>query len=180
VAKRGRPTQEATPGTKVSLGLTVTADLKARLDEEAQRTGRTQSQEAQWRLELSFDRQDLLNEVLTLAYGPQTAALLSVLGHAVSMIERRNDKQDGLATPKGYTDAATAIDTIVKALNPGGRGFPPKIEPLAKLDASNWGQICASGAIQAIRSATGSHWDTVRQNLGEMAERWGGLARKKN
>jgi hypothetical protein len=180
VAKRGRPTQEATPGTKVSLGLTVTADLKARLDQEAQRTGRTQSQEAQWRLELSFDRQDLLDEVLTLAYGPQTAALLSVLGHAVSMIERRNDKEDCLTTPKGYTDVATAIDTIVKALNPGGRGFPPKIEPLAKLDLSNWGQMCASGAIQAIRSATGSHWDTVRRNLGEMAERWGGLARRKN
>ena len=180
MAKRGRPTQEATPGTKVSLGLTVTADLKARLDQEARRTGRTQSQEAQWRLERSFDRQDLLDEVLALAYGPQTAALLSVLGHAVSMIERRNDKEDCLTTPDGYTDAATAIDTIVKALNPGGRGFPPKIEPLAKLDLSNRGQMCASGAIQAIRSATGSHWDTVRQNLGEMAERWGGLARKKN
>jgi hypothetical protein len=179
VAKRGRPTQEATPGTKVSLGLTVTAGLKARLDQEAQRTGRTQSQEAQWRLELSFDRQDLLDDVLTLAYGPQTAALLSVMGHAVSMIERRNNKEDLLTTPEGYANLSTAITTITQALNPGGRGFPPRIEPLANLDVSNWGQMCASSAIQAIRSAAGTHWDTVRQNLGEMAERWGGLARRK-
>lgn len=180
MAKRGRRTQEATPGTKVSLGLTVTADLKARLDEEARSTGRTQSQEAQWRLELSFDRQDLLDEVLTLAYGPQTAALLSVLGHALRWIERRNDEEELLTTPKGYTDAATAIETIVQALNPGGRGFPPKIEPgLAKLE-TNFGKLCAAGAIQALRSASGSHWDTTRQNLGEIAARWTSLARKKN
>lgn len=57
--KIGRPTQEASPGTRVSLGLKVTADIKTRIDEAAQSSGRTQSQEAEYRLQRSF-RDDAL------------------------------------------------------------------------------------------------------------------------
>jgi uncharacterized protein (DUF1778 family) len=69
----GRPTKAPKPGERVSLGLRVTADIKQKLDEAAARSGRSQSQEAELRLERSFEREELLPEVLTLAYGKSVA-----------------------------------------------------------------------------------------------------------
>jgi predicted transcriptional regulator len=67
--RMGRPLKAAQPGKRVSLGLKVTPEIKARLDEAARANGRTQSQEAEYRLERSFERQDLLPEILSLASG---------------------------------------------------------------------------------------------------------------
>lgn len=78
--RKGRPPKTPSPGERVSLGLKVTAEIKARLDRAAQTTGRTQSQEAEFRLESTFNRQDLLSEVLTLAYGKEAAGLLMLIG----------------------------------------------------------------------------------------------------
>ncbi|MER8431395.1 hypothetical protein [Mesorhizobium caraganae] len=57
--KRGRPTKAPTPGERVSLGLRVTADMKERLDRAAAENGRSQSQEAEYRLERSFSDERL-------------------------------------------------------------------------------------------------------------------------
>lgn len=80
MARRGRPTKKATPGSKASLGLKVTASLKARIEEAAEISGRTQSQEAEYRLERSFDRQDLTMEVLSSRFGSEAANMLILLG----------------------------------------------------------------------------------------------------
>jgi hypothetical protein len=47
----------------VSLGLRVTAELKRKLDEAAANSGRSQSQEAELRLERSFERDHLSAEI---------------------------------------------------------------------------------------------------------------------
>lgn len=86
MAKRGRPTKSPKPGTKASLGLKVTASLKAQLEHEAARNGRTQSQEAEARLERSFDRQGLLPEILSANYGEQIGALIFVIGRIAQTI----------------------------------------------------------------------------------------------
>jgi hypothetical protein len=41
----------------VTLGLRVTADMKRKLEKDAVKAGRSLSQEAEMRLELSYDRQ---------------------------------------------------------------------------------------------------------------------------
>jgi hypothetical protein len=56
----GRPTREAKPGERVTLGLRVTADMKNRIEEQATKNGRSLSQEAEMRLERSFDLETLL------------------------------------------------------------------------------------------------------------------------
>jgi predicted transcriptional regulator len=62
-AKRiGRPTKVPARGKRVSLGLKVTADIKRRLDAAAQASGRTQSQEAEYRIELSYSYERALGE----------------------------------------------------------------------------------------------------------------------
>jgi hypothetical protein len=73
---RGRPTI----GKRIPLGLRVTPQLKSKLDFAAEQTGRSQSQEAELRLERSFEREELLPDVLALAYGKDIAAHLVRLG----------------------------------------------------------------------------------------------------
>jgi hypothetical protein len=80
----GRPLKRPAAGRRFSLGLKVTAATKTRLDNAARASGRTQSQEAEVRIERSFDRQDLLPEVLSLAYGKRAASLLMRLGPLIS------------------------------------------------------------------------------------------------
>ena len=63
-------------GERFQLGIRVTPDLKRRLDAAAEAGGRSQSQEAEFRLERSFDHEDLLPEALTLAYGRKLAGML--------------------------------------------------------------------------------------------------------
>src|SRR5262245_39246458 len=78
--RMGRPLRPAAEGERAPLGLKVPPKLKARLDEAARSNGRTQSMEAEARLELSFDRVDLLPDVLRMAYGENIAVVLAFLG----------------------------------------------------------------------------------------------------
>jgi TraY domain-containing protein len=78
--RKGRPSL----GKRVGLGLRVTPETKKLLDDAAARSGRSQSQEAEFRLERSFDRSELLLEVLTLTYGRRLAGLLNALGMVMS------------------------------------------------------------------------------------------------
>jgi hypothetical protein len=55
VRRVGRPTKRPRPGDRVKLGLRVTAQTKLRLDAAAEKNGRSQSQEAEFRLDASFD-----------------------------------------------------------------------------------------------------------------------------
>jgi hypothetical protein len=62
VKRIGRPMKAPVRGKRVSLGLKVTADIKRRLDTAAQASGRTQSQEAEYRIELSYQYERALGE----------------------------------------------------------------------------------------------------------------------
>jgi hypothetical protein len=74
--RMGRPTKPPTPGERVPLSLRVTAEIRDRLEKAAVEKGRSLSQEAELRIERSFDREELLPEVLTLAYGKPVADVL--------------------------------------------------------------------------------------------------------
>jgi len=59
--RRGRPTKPPKAGVRrVTLGLRVSADLKRKLDKDAVKAGRSLSQEAEARLEKSYDDEWLL------------------------------------------------------------------------------------------------------------------------
>lgn len=152
--KTGRPTKTAKPGVRASLGLKVTAEIKDRLDRAARDNGRTQSQEAEVRLERSFDREDLRTEALTLAHGPHLAGLLIVLGIVMQEAGRAADtlaqaldrhlvegrptprQREALAatfeqgktwidSPYAYDQAVRAAVKILEAGRPEGDPMPP-------------------------------------------------------
>lgn len=75
------------------LALESPADLKRKLDEAAEKSGRSQSQEAELRLERSFEREELLPDVLTLAYGKPLADILIKKRHQLAKFEARHFKR---------------------------------------------------------------------------------------
>ncbi len=54
------PSRQRVQGDRVPLGLRVSLTLKNRLDQAARDSGRSQSQEAELRLEMSFDREEMI------------------------------------------------------------------------------------------------------------------------
>ncbi len=133
--KVGRPTTTAKPGKKATLGIRATANLKRRLVSEADRNDRSLSQEAELRLERSFERQDLAEEVLTVAYGRQLAGLLTALGRTMKDAGTMAGFQstftlegssDWLENPYAFDQAARAVTTIIEAFRPSGEVVEPK------------------------------------------------------
>jgi hypothetical protein len=150
--RRGRPTKPATEGKRVSLGLKVTPQTKARLDEAARLHGRTQSQEAEYRLERSFLSEDLLFEVLTLTFGREFAGLLLLMG--LSMFEAGRFSyapplyrgQTFLTEPYCYDQVQRAAVQILQALKPDGAPTPPD----GWEAGGNWGDAIATMMIRAL------------------------------
>jgi uncharacterized protein YjbJ (UPF0337 family) len=62
VKRIGRPTKPPKAGERVTLGLRVTPEIKNKLEKVAIEKGRSLSQEAEFRLERSFDREALADE----------------------------------------------------------------------------------------------------------------------
>jgi hypothetical protein len=126
------PKRSPKPGERFQVGIRVTPEVKNRLDEAAARTGRSQSQEAEFRLEHSFDRENVLVDALTMAFGNRkTTALLLLVGLALErgahdalvMLERITARP---STAEHWTSNAIAFDaaleaayTVLEAARPG-------------------------------------------------------------
>ena len=83
----GRPVKPAPESGRVALSLRVTAPMKAALEEQSTKNGRSLSQEADLRLERTFETQSLLPQVLELAYGTRLAAAMADIGHELRIAE---------------------------------------------------------------------------------------------
>lgn len=132
--RAGRPTKPPSPGTRASLGLKVTAQTKERIEAAARQSGRTQSQEAEWRLERSLDREDLLSDAMTLAYGRPLAGLLMMLGTVMQAAGQHAAARKGELAPEAWLDdayafsqAARAAGAILETLAPAGDTIAPPV-----------------------------------------------------
>lgn len=130
----GRPRKAPTPGSRVSLGLKVTPDIKHRLDQAAQTNGRTQSQEAEHRLQQTFEREDLLSHVLELSYGSRLAGITILVAETMwragsgsvvhSALEGgetndlRERMQDWPSDPAAFDQAIQGVFSVLKWARP--------------------------------------------------------------
>ncbi len=131
----GRPKRKPKPGERVPLGLRVTAETKQRLDDAAEQSGRSQSQEAELRLDRSFERQDLAEEVLTATYGHELAGLLMILGRTMkdvgmsagfAAIRGVAVRANWLQNPYAFDQVANAAETIIEKFRPVGDASVPR------------------------------------------------------
>lgn len=115
MARMGRPTKAPKGDERVSLGLRVTADIKRKLDTAAVKNDRSQSQEAEFRLEQSFNEEDAVG-------GPD----LAVFARLMSAAFLRGGQRGARAMSRRWTPAqwvndpfcyAAAASAVVDALN---------------------------------------------------------------
>jgi hypothetical protein len=176
--RKGRPTKDPVPGQKMSLGLKVTAEVKWRLDRAARKSGRTQSQEAEMRIERSFDREALLSEVLSLAYGRETAGLLIMLGETMKAVVDRTSRAYGhwLVDGSAYFEVEQAVIRLLNAARPSEVSQQPTPQ-----NVGLYGPNVAEEMIRTLRGDAsimsedynpfGAHVDTIKTLIGPMAQR---------
>jgi hypothetical protein len=125
-AKCGRPREF---GERLPLGLRVTKELKRKLRDISHESGRSLSQEAEFRLEQTFKSSSTLFEALDLAYGRHTTGLLLALGLAIQTTGTRclmlskwkfDGCEDWLADPYAFDQAVRAVNTILERFRPPG------------------------------------------------------------
>lgn len=169
------PKREAEPGERFQLGVRVTAELKRKLDAAAEHSGRSQSQEAELRLEHTFDRQALLPEVLTLAYGSEEiAGMVMMVGAVLSETHRflRNvvvkDEDGNYSEPGSHAldQAIKAAQHVLEAIRPVDAKDDWVAEP-----AEQWADIMIRG-IRGDRRETifSQSARTIRPMLGKIAD----------
>jgi hypothetical protein len=181
--RTGRPLKPAETGKRVSLGLKVTSDIKQRLDAVAKLSGRTQSQEAEARLERSFRDEQLLPQLLEIAYGREVAGLLLALGsvmrdageHAgVRSTNSFGGAAEWFANPIAYEEARAAAATVLDALRPS-RALPEAPEVNADA-AAGLGKQIADGMLEALSNSgregiAGDRAAPIRKLLGAAVAR---------
>lgn len=120
----GRP---RLPGERLPLGLRVTREAKRKLDLAATASGRSQSQEAELRLEHTFNEERAVLDVLDLAYGRRWTGLLLALAHVGQLtgtrgvfVSRWNIEgcEDWLSDPYAYDQMVRAVNFILEAFRP--------------------------------------------------------------
>ena len=169
----GRPGREPQAGERVHLGIRVTPEMKRRLEEASAGNGRSQSQEAEFRLERSFDRTGLLPEVLTLAFDKETAGIVLMLAnvmHVIGMIAGDAEKVASWSSgPDTFDHVAKGVVRILDACRPS--------DPPGQIKLNN--KFIADAMIRAVRGDPPDKaiWnftpngDTIRELLGPVADR---------
>jgi hypothetical protein len=135
---KGRPRRrKPKPGERVSLGLRVTPEMKEALDRAAAQSGRSQSQEAEFRIERTFADQRSLYDLLELTYGPKLAGIIRVVaefteaeGHHADMVSmQRNQggpfREQWLRNPYAFDEAVKAANIALERFRPAGEISPP-------------------------------------------------------
>jgi hypothetical protein len=114
----------------VQLKVRMREPLRARLEEEASLRGLSINAEIVDRVEYTFQRSDLLSEVLSLAFGERLAGLLIMVGLAMAgALEAASGYQDRpslrgddwTSDPTAYEAAVNAAKIILDSGRPRGR-----------------------------------------------------------
>ncbi|MDP6572947.1 MAG: TraY domain-containing protein [Rhodospirillales bacterium] len=108
----GRPSKAPRKGARNSLGLRVTAETKSRLEAAAAASGRSQSQEVEFRLEQSFRKED---DGIAALGGSEQHALFRMMAAAAVIIENRSGKswssdwKTSVAVRKAWDELVAAV-----------------------------------------------------------------------
>jgi hypothetical protein len=135
-------------------------------------SGRNLSQEAEWRLENSFQGADLLDQGLDLAFGPQAVGLALLVAQVGNSIGAASGTRHWLSDPYAFDQVVQGVAEVLSALRPPGEIIEPEASSGAGLsllvspgDRRTLGSRVAEGALRDIARAT------IENAYGEWGER---------
>jgi hypothetical protein len=149
-------------GERLPLGLRVTKETKQRLNRASQLSGRSQSQEAEFRLEQSFQATRTLFDALDLAYGRHWTGIVLALAHAAHMTGTRAmavnhwdfyGAENWVLDPFAYDQAVNAIKAVLEAFRPKGEIKVAPVYDFAHFPAGTYerlGEEFARGILEKI------------------------------
>lgn len=156
---------KAVEAPRVPLGLRVTPETKKRLDDAARDAGRSQSQEAEMRLEHTFTARNAVLDALDLAYGRRLTGLLLAMAHAAQLTGTRAvfvsqaniaGGEDSMSDPYAYDQAVRSIQAILEAFRPLGKIENPPPQPgLPEVAYAQLGEGFAQDLLAAVGKAGG-------------------------
>ena len=124
------PTPESSEPKRFTVGMRVGKAARERLEKAAAKSGRSLSQEAELRLERSFDQQANALDALTLKYGDRFAKILIAAADAGQYAGRgygamvAKDRGDGIENwteyPTAYQRAVETMAEVFKTTRPPG------------------------------------------------------------
>jgi len=167
---------KAAPALRVPLGLRVTPDIKKRLDDAAKDNGRSQSQEAEMRLEHTFTATNAVLDALDLAYGRRLTGLILAMAHAAQLTGTRaislsqynfHSGEDWMSDPYAYDQAVKAIETVLEAYRPAGKIKLPPVQPGMRLPESAFSQLGKGFALEILAAVNQTGGKMVREELAQ-------------
>ncbi len=190
MAKRQQWSKQTAPppiaGERVPLGLRVTKETKAKLDQAAQSSGRSQSQEAEFRLEQTFRSENAVFDALDLAYGCHWTGLLMTLARvgvrtgtrACSLSQHvYESSEEWMSDPYAYDQVIRAINCVLEAIRPPGTtATPPDTLGLPPTSYMNLGAAFAQTELAAVVKpnevqAQDSVTQAIRKRLADLIPR---------
>jgi hypothetical protein len=130
------------------------------LDDTAARSGRSQSQEVEFRLERSFERQDLLQDVLTIAFGRQLGGLLLSLGITMQIAASIAGRD-----PRHFDDWALNVEAY-SAANQAARWLLDLWQPPLRNAGDDWdAETSVRTSDNAAIAAIEGHLSLLREHM---------------
>lgn len=178
----GRP---VTVGERIPLGLRVTKELKQKLNNAVFTSGRSQSQEAEFRLEQTFNAANTLFDALDLAYGRRWTGIVLAMAHAAQLTGTRSMMlnhwnfeacEDWVLDPFAFDQAVKAINAILEAFRPEGKITVTPQSGFARYPKSMFedlGRGCALDILQLLAVPNDRRGDTeivraISQRVGNL------------
>src|ERR1051325_1710497 len=132
---------------RIPLSMRITPQLRERLVAQAGANGRSITQEAEFRLEQSFQEDKRIPEIMNRIYGRQLAGFLMLIGavlhdagrfmgfQSTFTIEGADNWMD---LPYPFGQAEKALNLMIEAIRPAGDPGPPKSTILPALAGSDF------------------------------------------
>lgn len=125
--KPGRPASSDKSKAGEYVGFRSPKELKEKLEQAAQASGRSLSTEVQFRLERSLESQALMYDALELAYGRDLAGLMlgvadvmSGVGEWASLLTTGQHLKNWVANPSAYARAVAEAVRFLEEMRPPG------------------------------------------------------------
>lgn len=175
----GRPRiRKPKKGDKVQMSIRLPPDIRLKLQHATSRNGRSLSNEAEYRIERSFDRESLMLEVLTLRYGRPLAGLVSIiaetmqhsletfgiLGASSEALTPKTQDEDWLLDPYAFGQMMQAVSEVLAHLKPSGSDAPSAAmtEALHEAQRKSVAQIVSGGMVPLVSGRITGDSDDVR------------------
>ena len=175
------------PSDTVDLKVRMREPLRAALERAAKEYGSSMNAEAVRRLEASFEKSNMLGEVMSLAYGRELAGILMTIGMALREVGPASALVRGkpleargqwLNDAHGFDQAALAVSLILAALRPKGEGTAPEgALTVFGEEKEVWGELFARGALDAV--AGGGSADQLKREGAQIADLLGSEVAKR-